>query len=104
MDRFVALAEPNRRRMIELLARGPLAAGAIAAEFPLTPAAVSQHLKGLREAGLVRVTVDGPRRIYSLDPDGLAAVDAWIGRVRGFWGERLDALGAALEQEKGDRR
>ena len=104
MDRFAALAEPNRRRMIELLARGPLAAGAIADEFPLTPAAVSQHLKGLREAGLVRVTVDGPRRIYSLDPDGLAAVDAWIGRVRGFWGERLDALEAALEQEKGDRK
>ena len=85
--------------MIELLARGPLAAGAIAGEFPLTPAAVSQHLKALREAGLVRVAVDGPRRIYSLDPDGLAAVDAWIGRVRGFWGERLDAPGGA-EPEK----
>ena len=104
MDRFVALAEPNRRRMIELLARGPLAAGAVADEFPLTSAAVSQHLKALREAGLVRVTVDGQRRIYSLDPDGLAEVDAWIARVRGFWGPRLDALEAALEQEKGERR
>ena len=90
--------------MIELLARRPLAAGTIAAEFPLTAAAVSQHLKTLREAGLVRVKVEGQRRIYSLDPDGLAAVDGWIEKVRGFWGERLDALEAALEQEKGDRK
>jgi DNA-binding transcriptional ArsR family regulator len=102
MDGFAALAEPNRRRMIELLARGPLAAGAIADEFPLTAAAVSQHLKGLREAGLVRVTVDGQRRIYRLDPEGLAAVDEWIGKVRTYWGRRLDALEAALAREEGD--
>jgi DNA-binding transcriptional ArsR family regulator len=102
MDRFAALAEPNRRRMIELLARGPLAAGAIADEFPLTAAAVSQHLKGLREAGLVRVVVDGQRRIYSLDPEGLAAVDEWIGNIRTYWGRRLDALEAALAAEKGE--
>ena len=104
MDRFAALAEPHRRRMIELIARGPLASGAIAGEFALTPAAVSQHLKALRDTGLVRVTVDGPRRIYSLDRDGLADVDAWIEKVRGFWGPRLDALEAALAQEKGERR
>ena len=103
MDRFVALAEPHRRRMIELIARGPSPAGAIAREFELTPAAVSQHLKALREAGLVRVTVDGSRRIYSLDPAGLAAVDAWIDKVRGFWSRRLDALEAALDQEKGEK-
>ena len=103
MDRFLALAEPNRRRMLELIARGPMASGAIAGKFDLTPAAVSQHLKALREAGLVRVTVDGSRRIYSLDPDGLAAVDAWIDRVRTFWGHSLDALEATLEQEKGEK-
>ena len=103
MDRFAALAEPHRRRMIELIARGPLASGAIAAEFALTPAAVSQHLKALREAGLVRVTVEGARRIYSLDPAGLAEVDAWIDKVRGYWGPRLDALEAALAQEQGER-
>ena len=68
MDRFAALAEPNRRRMLELIARGPLPSGAIAGEFDLTPAAVSQHLKTLREAGLVRVTVDGQRRIVSDAP------------------------------------
>jgi DNA-binding transcriptional ArsR family regulator len=104
MDRFVALAEPNRRRMLELLGRGPMAAGELAGEFSLSAPAVSQHLKALREAGLVRVAVDGQRRIYSLDPDGLAEVDAWIGRVRGFWKGRLDALEAALEQDRGDQQ
>ena len=104
MDRFAALAEPNRRRMLELIAAGPIGSGAIAGEFALTPAAVSQHLKALREAGLVQVKVDGPRRIYSLDPDGLAEVDAWIDRVRGFWGRRLDALETALQAEKGVKR
>jgi DNA-binding transcriptional ArsR family regulator len=100
MDLFAALAEPNRRRMIELLGSGPRAAGDIAGAFALSAPAVSQHLKALREAGLVRVEVDGQRRIYSLDPDGLAAVDAWLDRVRGFWGERLDALETALKEEK----
>ena len=103
VDRFAALAEPNRRRMIELLGRGPRPAGAIAAEFALSAPAVSQHLKALREAGLVRVEVDGQRRIYRLDPEGLAEVDAWIGRVRGDWKRRLDALEAALEQERGEK-
>lgn len=102
MDAFSALAEPNRRRMVELLGRGAMASGALARAFDLSAPAVSQHLKALREAGLVRVAVDGPRRIYSLDPEGLAAVDGWLERVRGFWGERLDTLEAALAQERGD--
>ena len=100
MDRFAALADPNRRRMLELLREEERPAGAVASEFDLTPAAVSQHLKALREAGLVRVRVDGQRRIYSLDPDGLAKVDEWLGRFRGFWTGRLDALEAALREEK----
>ena len=103
MDRFTALAEPNRRRMLELIAQGPRPSGTIAGEFDLTPAAVSQHLKTLREAGLVRVTVDGQRRIYSLDPDGLADVDAWIDKVRNFWSGRLDSLEAALAKEQGEK-
>jgi|SRR5687767_6394604 DNA-binding transcriptional ArsR family regulator len=102
MDRFVAISEPHRRRMLELLGRGPLAAGSLAGEFDLSAPAVSQHLKVLREAGLVRVEVDGQRRIYSLDPAGLAEVDAWIARVRGDWKGRLDRLEAALAREKGE--
>ncbi len=100
MDRFAALAEPNRRRMIELLGKGPLTASALAGQFELSAPAVSQHLKALRESGLVRVRVDGQRRIYSLDPDGLAAVDEWLGKVRGEWRRRLDALESALAEEK----
>src|SRR5688500_9233939 len=103
MDRFTALAEPNRRRMIELLARGPLAAGAIGSKFDLSAPAVSQHLKALREAGLVKVEVDGQRRIYRLDPEGLNELDAWLSRVRGFWSDRLDRLEAAIAAEKGEK-
>ena len=104
MDQFAALADPNRRRMIELLGAGPESSGTIAARFALSAPAVSQHLKVLREAGLVRVTVAGQRRIYSLDPDGLAAVDSWLARVRAFWPSRLDALQAALALEQGDSK
>ena len=102
MDPFPALAEPSRRRMVEMLGRREMPAGAIASRFDMSPAAVSQHLKVLRESGLVRVRIDGPRRIYSLDPDGLAAIDRWLERVRGFWSGSLDALERALEKEKGD--
>ena len=104
MDRFAALAEPNRRRIVELLGGGPRAAGAIVREFDLSAPAISQHLKALREAGLVRVAVDGQRRIYSLDPDGLAAVEDWVGRTRRAWAERLDSLEAALREERGAKR
>ena len=103
MEPFAALSDPQRRRMIELIGSGERPAGTIAGEFALTPAAVSQHLKVLREAGLVRVRRDGPRRLYSLDSEGLAAVDEWIGKVRGFWSGRLDALEAALRDEKGEK-
>src|SRR5688500_2071214 len=102
MDRFTALAEPNRRRIVELLAGGTRPAGAIASEFELSAPAVSQRLKTLREAGLVRVEVDGQRRIYSLDPAGLAEVDRWLEKVRSFWSGRLDSLEAALKQDKGE--
>jgi DNA-binding transcriptional ArsR family regulator len=104
MDSFAALSDPNRRRILEMLGDGARPAGAIAAEFELTPPAVSQHLKVLREAGLVRVEADGTRRIYSLDADGLAAVEAWLSRMRGFWSGRLDALERVLKEKEGDRK
>lgn len=104
MEPFTALSDPHRRRMLELIGRGERPAGAIAAEFAMTPAAVSQHLKALREAGLVRVRTEGARRIYSLDPDGLAGVDSWLAKVRGLWSTRLDALEAALHEEKGEAK
>jgi DNA-binding transcriptional ArsR family regulator len=92
MDSFAALADPTRRRIIEMLGHGRLSAGDIAAGFDLSAPAISQHLKALREARLVRVEVQGQRRIYSLDPEGLGAMDEWFQHVRRYWGGRLDAL------------
>ncbi|MFV3074403.1 ArsR/SmtB family transcription factor [Niveispirillum fermenti] len=106
MDSFTALADPMRRSILEMLGHGPRGAGEIVTflqqDARISAPAVSQHLKALREAGLVRVRVDGQRRIYSLDPAGLDAMDAWIARVRGFWAGRLDALEQALREEDGD--
>ena len=99
VDRFLALADPTRRRIVELLSAGEQAAGAIGAHFTVSPPAISQHLKTLRQSGLVRVRSDGQRRIYSLDPDGLAEMEAWFARVRAFWGERLDTLERELKKE-----
>ncbi len=100
MDRFAALAEPTRRRIIELLGSGERAAGALGQDFKISPPAISQHLKALREAGLVRVRIDGQRRLYSLNPDGFAEMDAWFERMRGFWSGRLDALQRELNEEE----
>jgi len=98
MDAFAALADPTRRRIVELLGRGERAAGAIVDEFDVSAPAISQHLKALRDAGLVEVRADGQRRIYALDPAGLDEVEAWLGRVRRFWAGRLDALERALRK------
>jgi len=99
MDRFVAIADPTRRRIVELLGSGEQTAGTIGTHFPISAPAISQHLRTLRESGLVRVRVDGQRRIYSLDPDGFAEMEAWFARMRGFWSGSLDALDRELKKE-----
>lgn len=104
MDRFTALSDPTRRRIIEMLGEAALPAGEIGGRFSLSPPAISQHLKVLREAGLVRVTVDGQRRIYSLDPDGLDEIEVWVRKVRGDWKQRLDELERELSQPGGENR
>jgi DNA-binding transcriptional ArsR family regulator len=85
MQAFAALGDPTRQRIVEMLAARELSAGEIARRFDMTPPAVSQHLKLLREAGLVQVRRDAQRRIYTLDPAGLAELDAWLARFRRFW-------------------
>jgi DNA-binding transcriptional ArsR family regulator len=85
MDAFEALADPTRRRIIEMLADRELAAGEIARRFDMTPPAVSQHLKILRNACLVRVRNDAQRRMYALEATGLADIDAWLTRYRRLW-------------------
>lgn len=99
MDSFTALADPTRRRIVEFLGPGEQAAGTIADQFDLSAPAISQHLKALREAGLVQVRIDGQRRIYSLDPDGLAEMDDWLQRMRRFWQGSLDTLEKVLREE-----
>lgn len=82
---FAALADPTRQRIVEMLATREYAAGEIAQRFDMTAPAVSQHLKLLRDAGLVQVRRDAQRRIYALDPRGLAELDTWLTRFRRFW-------------------
>ena len=91
-----ALSDPTRQRIIEMLASGALSSGEIAGRFALSPPAISQHLKTLREAKLVTVRADRQKRIYALDPEGVAEVSAWVDRIKAFWNPRLDALETAL--------
>ena len=100
MQGFAALADPTRRKIVEMLAVRELPAGEIARRFDMTAPAVSQHLRLLRDARLVHVRRDAQRRIYALDPRGLAELDAWIARYRRFWHDRLDTL----EHELGGSR
>jgi DNA-binding transcriptional ArsR family regulator len=96
-----AIAEPNRRRILQLVTAKELSAGEIAAEFEITRPAVSQHLGVLREAGLVSERRDGTRRLYSLRPEGFDDLKSFLDA---FWDERLERLKEAAELEEGRRR
>lgn len=106
MHAFDVLADPVRRRILELLADGEHASGevveVIAKEFGISQAAVSQHLKVLRDSGFATVRIDGSRRVYSVDAGPMREVDEWLGRFRGFWMHKLDAL--ATEVARGKKR
>ena len=91
---LAALADPTRRRVFEQLRSGPKAVGRIAKGMPVSRPAVSQHLKVLKEAGLVREERDGARRIYAIDPKGLGVLRRWLDQ---FWDDALDAFQAAVE-------
>ena len=97
LDGFAALADPTRRRVFERLARKSLSVGEIAAELPVSRPAVSQHLKVLKDAGLVVHTAQGTRRVYRVDPRGIAAMKNYLDR---FWDRALAAFKAAAEEEK----
>ncbi|TAL30821.1 MAG: ArsR family transcriptional regulator [Phenylobacterium sp.] len=100
MSPFEALAEPNRRRILDVLRDGERPAGDLVEALALSQPGVSKHLKLLREAGLVSVRADGQRRLYSLKPDGLADLEAWLKPYRQFWVGRLAALDEHLEREQ----
>jgi DNA-binding transcriptional ArsR family regulator len=86
---LTALADPTRRAVFESLRKGPAAVGAIAARLPVSRPAVSQHLKALKEAGLVVDRAEGTRRVYCIDPDGLGPLRRWLDE---FWTDALDAF------------
>jgi len=96
MDHFIALADPTRRQIIESLCDGERSFGELADQFDMSRPAVSQHLKVLKSTGLVAVRAEAQRRYYRLNRDGLDEVDAWLNKVRRFWGEHLDKLEDAL--------
>lgn len=95
-----ALAEPVRQQIVERLARQPMAVGDLAALLPVTRPAVSQHLKVLKEAKLVRDRAEGTRRIYFIDPVGFGQIRGWLDR---FWDESLAAYAEAAERNQEDR-
>ena len=105
---FEVLAEPVRRRILELLATGESASGSLVAvlqkEFGISQPAVSQHLKVLRENGFATVRADGARRLYSVDHAGLQEVDGWLSRFRPAWASPLDALATEVARGKRSRR
>lgn len=98
---FAALADPTRFHIVEMLAEGGrMSVGEIKKEFTISPPAVSQHLKVLKEANLVRVEVNAQQRIYMLNPDGIAEIEHWTSKTRRMWEARFDALEAMLLEEQ----
>lgn len=101
MDAFHALAEPNRRKVVEMLARrGRLSASEICAGFEVTPQAVSQHLKVLREASVIRMEKQAQRRLYTFNPKSMNQVQEWVTGLAKLWNRRLDRLDKALREER----
>ncbi len=95
---FAVLAEPTRRRILDLLRDEPRSVNDLVSALGLTQPGTSKHLKVLRDAGLVSVRRDAQRRWYELRPEPLAEVDAWLGRFRSFWEQRLDALDTEIRR------
>ena len=107
MHAFDVLGDPVRRRILELLAGGEQASGAIGAviqeEFGITQPAVSMHLRVLRDNGFATVRAEGARRLYAVDTGPLQEVDAWLEHFRGFWTQHLDALATELARGRRER-
>lgn len=99
MQSLLAIADPTRRRIVELLAEREHTAGELVAEFDVSAPAISQHLNILRDAGLVTTRADGQSRIQTLNPQGFDELDRWLEKTRAVWSRRLDALERVLQAE-----
>ena len=95
---WAALADPNRRTVLELLLERPRAVNELVVRLGLSQPGTSKHLRVLREAGLVRARQDGQRRVYALDPAPIAELDAWLEPYRRLWSQSLDALETHLDR------
>jgi DNA-binding transcriptional ArsR family regulator len=104
VEALAALADPTRRRIVELLAERDRDVGELVAEFPISQPAVSRHLRVLRAHGLVTSRAEAQRRIYSLEAAPLAELEAWLARHRTFWENRLDALETELVRSRRRRK
>lgn len=101
MDAFHALAQPNRRRVVELLAhKGRLSASEICEEFDVTPQAISQHLRVLREANVIQMEKKAQRRLYTVNPHSLNQIQAWTAELTQSWNKRLDRLDRTLKESR----
>lgn len=100
MDAFSVLAEPHRRRVVEILARrGQLSASQICDEFDVTPQAISQHLRVLREAHVIRMEKRAQRRLYAFNPKSINQIQVWAADMAHMWNRRFDRLDKALKEE-----
>ena len=99
MQSLAAIADPTRRRIVELLAERERSAGELVEEFDLSAPAISQHLKVLREAGIVLTRAEGQSRIQSLNPAGFDELETWLEKTRSVWSSRLDALERELRAD-----
>ncbi len=100
MDAFVALAEPRRRRVVEILVRrGKLSAFQICEEFDVTPQAISQHLKVLREANVIHMEKRAQRRLYTFNPHSTTPIQTWAADMAKLWNRRLDRVERLLKEE-----
>jgi DNA-binding transcriptional ArsR family regulator len=100
MDTFSVLAEPHRRRVVEILAhRGKLSASEICDEFDVTPQAISQHLKVLRESNVIQMEKRAQRRVYAFNPRSVNQIQTWAAEMAQMWNRRLDRLEKTLKEE-----
>ena len=97
MSTFEVLAEPNRRRILDLLRASECPVGELVERLDLSQPAVSKHLRILREAGLVEVRADAQRRLYRVQPEPLRALDEWLAAYRRMWAASLDDLEQHLD-------
>ena len=106
MQSLLAIADPTRRRIVELLAVRERTAGELVAKFDMSASAISQHLKVLHGAGLVTVRAEGQSRVQALNPDGFGDLEDWLQRTRSVWSRRLDALERELraDDERSERK